>query len=202
MTECREGAAGIDSDLVARPWVLSQARTLPRICEDSSSSPPRIPVYTASPPRTRGISLASRPPAHRYASPPRLRGTVAIVLRLGKHLRFTPPIWRESRADAVLAHRCARFTPRSRDTDVPPTCSVRAQRCDLRRVPPLKVGMVPYVQALRISMSPHPKARALPNPCRSRSVNSSTPVNRTIPVRFRMPMVASCPPGRRRCRRP
>ena len=152
----------------------------PRACEESPNSPPLIPIYTASPPRLRGIIELSTADS-------------------GVH-RFTPAPARNHR-NRALRRQTPPPHPRARgNTDVP-ICRFPPAWAISGRVPPLEFDSALSVQAGRISMSPHPKARALPNPCRSRVVNSSTSVKRTIPVIFSMPMVASRPPGRRRCRR-
>ena len=152
----------------------------PRDERGITKSPPLIPVYTAS--------------------PPHLRGNAAIVLRPGKHLRITPAFARNS------------YRSRTRAPQHPFHPAAREYRCRALSIPirghqdsavycVSNPGSAPCVHAGRISMSPHPNARALPNPAWSRVVNASTPVNRTIPVRFNMPIVASRPFGRCRCRR-
>ena len=134
------------------------------------------------------------------ASPPRLRGITKLATADPGTHRVTPAPAR-THLNRALRRQTPPPHPRARgNTDVP-LCRFPPTYAISGRVPPLEFDSALPVQAGRISMSPHPKARALPNPCWSRVVNSSTSVNRTIPVRFSMPMVASCPLARRRCRR-
>ena len=139
----------------------------PRACEESPNSPPLIPIYTASPPRLRGIIELSTADS-------------------GVH-RFTPAPARNHR-NRALRRQTPPPHPRARGNSDVPICRFPPAWAISGRVPPLESDSAPSVQAGRISMSPHPKARALPNPCWSRVVNSSTSVNRTIPVRFSMPI--------------